>query len=85
MEYCIEYENGKCHNSANGRADLLDWLKILKDETITDIVKVFKSGATDSVIDKYRKYINEGGQKQSESSGLLHKRNHKPNKSNERW
>lgn len=40
MKYRIEYSGGKCCNYANGRSDLLDWLKVLKDETITDIRKV---------------------------------------------
>ena len=57
MIYKIEYDNGKCYNYANGRADLLDWLQLLKDEDITDIRKVYKSGATDSVLEKYQDYI----------------------------
>lgn len=58
MVYRIEYENGKCCNFANSRIDLIDWLKILKDETISDIRKLYKSGVSDSVMDKYEKYIN---------------------------
>lgn len=57
MEYRIEYLNGKCCNFANSRNDLLDWLKILKDETITDIRKLYKSGVSDSVMEKYQQYI----------------------------
>ena len=57
MLYRIEYANSKCYNFAHSREDLLSWLKLLKDETITDIRKVYKSGATDSVIEKYKKYI----------------------------
>ena len=57
MLYRIEYGNSKCCNFAHSREDLLSWLKLLKDETITDIRKVYKSGATDSVIEKYKKYI----------------------------
>ncbi len=57
MRYRIEYANGKCCNFANGRKDLLEWLKLLKGETITDIRKVYKSGATDSVFETYKKYI----------------------------
>ncbi len=56
MEYRIEYADGKNCNFANGRDDLLKWLKLLKDETITDIRKVYKNGVTDSVMDKYKKY-----------------------------
>lgn len=32
--------------------------ELLKDETISDIRKIYKSGATDSVKEKYQKYIN---------------------------
>lgn len=58
MIYRIEYANGKCCNFAYSRKDLLEWLKLLKDETITDIRKVYKSGVSDSVIEKYIPYIN---------------------------
>lgn len=58
MTYRIEYANGKCYNFAHSRKDLLEWLKLLKDETITDIRKVYKSGVSDSVIEKYIPYIN---------------------------
>lgn len=58
MVYRIEYENGKCYNFARSREDLIDWLKILKDETISDIRKLYKSGISDSVMDKYERYIN---------------------------
>ena len=57
MEYRIEYADGKCYNFAHSRKDLIEWLKILKDETITDIRKIYKNGVSDSVIDIYKKYI----------------------------
>lgn len=60
MRYRIEYADGRCCNFANGRNDLLEWLKLLKDETITDIRKLYKSGASDSVMEKYGKYIGKG-------------------------
>ena len=56
MLYRIEYADGKCRNFANSRKDLLEWLKLLKDETITDIRKIYKSGVSDSVLEKYMKY-----------------------------
>ncbi|MEY8524546.1 hypothetical protein AALA90_16180 [Lachnospiraceae bacterium 38-10] len=59
MEYKIEYVGGKCCNYANGRKDLLEWLKLLKDETISDIRKLYKSGVSDSVMEKYRKYLGK--------------------------
>lgn len=57
MVYRIEYAGGKCCNYANGRNDLLEWLKVLKSEEITDICKVYKSGVSDSVIEKYHDII----------------------------
>ena len=59
MLYRIEYADGKCYNFANGSKKLIEWLKILKDETITDIIKMYKSGSEDSVIEKYRKYLGQ--------------------------
>ena len=32
MRYRIEYAGGKCCNFANNRKDLIEWLKLLKDE-----------------------------------------------------
>ena len=45
----IEYADGRCCNFANSRIDLLDWLKMLKDEQSVDIRKIYKSGVTDSI------------------------------------
>lgn len=58
MRYRIEYANGKCCSIANSSKDLIDWLKLLKNETISDIRKIYKSGVTDSVKKKYQKYIS---------------------------
>lgn len=58
MEYRVEYAGGKCCNFAHSRKDLLEWLKLLKDETISDIRKLYKSGVSDSVMEKYERYIN---------------------------
>ena len=57
MRYRIEYAEGRCCNFANGRDDLLEWLKLLKQEEISDIRKVYKSGVSDSVLETYRNYI----------------------------
>lgn len=57
MRYRIEYENGKCCNFANNRKELIEWLKLLKEETITDVRKIYKNGMSDSVIKTYRKYL----------------------------
>ena len=60
MRYRIEYTNGRCCNFFNSSTDLIEWLKMLKDETITDIRKLYKSGVSDSVMEKYKKYIGIG-------------------------
>ena len=57
MMYKIEYSGGKCCNYANGRADLLEWLRILRDEKIYDILKISKDGNMTSVIEKYKKFL----------------------------
>lgn len=54
MRYRIEYADGRYCNFANGRAELL---KLLKQEEISDIRKVYKSGVSDSVLETYRNYI----------------------------
>lgn len=54
MRYRIEYADGKCCSFANSSRDLIDWLKLLKNETICDIRKIYKSGVTDSVKEKYK-------------------------------
>ena len=58
MKYRIEYADGRCCNFANGRKDLLEWLKLIKDETISDIRKLYKNGFSETVMEKYEKYIN---------------------------
>ena len=45
MRYRIEYAD--------------DWLKLLKDEQIVDIRKIYESGVTDSVLDSYRSYLKQ--------------------------
>ena len=59
MQYRIEYAGGRCSNIANSRKDLIKWLKLLKDETISDIRKLYKNGVSDSVLDKYQQYIKQ--------------------------
>lgn len=59
MVYRIEYASGKCCNFANSRKDLIEWLQLLKDETITDIRKLYKSGVSDSVMEKYTQFIKK--------------------------
>ena len=58
MRYRIEYADGRCCNFANSRKDLLDWLKMLKDEQIVDIRKIYKSGVS-RVPEKGTGFTNE--------------------------
>ena len=57
MIYMIIYDGEKCANYAHSRADLLEWLRILRDEKIDDILKISKSGDATSVIEKYKKFL----------------------------
>lgn len=57
MKYRIEYTNRRCCSVVNSRADLMVQLKQLKDERISDIRKLYKSGVSDSVLEKYQQYI----------------------------
>ena len=61
MEYRIEYAGGRCRNFAHNRKDLLEWLKVLKNEEISDIRKIHKNGFTETVREKYEKYIAKKG------------------------
>lgn len=56
MRYRIEYSGGRCCKVADSSKDLIEWLRLLKDESITDIRKLYKSGVSDSVMEKYVKY-----------------------------
>lgn len=59
MRYRIEYANGKCCRFVNSSKDLIDRLKLLKSENVSDIRKIYESGVTDSVMEKYQKYISK--------------------------
>ena len=34
-------------------------MKLMKDEKLVDIRKIYKSGVTDSVLDSYRSYLKQ--------------------------
>ena len=59
MRYRIEYADGRCCDFANSRKELIERLKLLKDETISAIRKLYKSGVSDSVMDKYEQCIRK--------------------------
>ena len=69
MEYRIEYARGKCCNFAHSRTDLMEWLGLLKDEAITDIRKIYKSGASQSVMERYQKYIKSNALSRPKHTG----------------
>ena len=57
MRYEIHYADGT-HKSVHGRNGLLKLLQESGHTAITDIRKRYKSGVSDSVMEKYEKYIN---------------------------
>ena len=57
MKYQIEYADGMKCKTVNSREELLKCLDGLKNETITDIRKLYKSGVSDSVLGIYEPYI----------------------------
>lgn len=60
MKYRIEYAGKRCCNIACNRNDLIEKLKLLKDEVVVDIRKVYKSGVSDSVMEIYEQYFHHG-------------------------
>lgn len=59
MKYRIEYAGKRCCNIACNRNDLIEKLKLLKDEVVIDIRKVYKSGVSDSVMEIYGRYLRK--------------------------
>lgn len=56
MKYRIEFADRRCCSIANSRKELIERLKTLDRGTVEDIRKVYKSGVSDSVIEKYEQY-----------------------------
>ena len=57
MRYRIEYARDSHCDFVNGNKALLKFLKLQRDKTITDIRKLYKSGASDSVMEKYKQCL----------------------------
>lgn len=57
MRYRIEFTDGSRCRFANCRNDLINQLEICKTSLIADIRKIYKNGISDSVLDKYQKYL----------------------------
>lgn len=60
MKFRIEYTDRKFPEYIIGRKNLLDHLKNLKRKSVADIRKIYKSGVSDSVLEKYGKYMAQG-------------------------
>lgn len=60
MKFRIEYTDRKFPEYIIGRKSLLDHLKNLKRKSVADIRKIYKSGVSDSVLEKYGKYMAQG-------------------------
>lgn len=54
MRYRIEYAFGGYCSYPRNRKELLEELKRTKREMISDIRKLYKSGVSDSVLEKYQ-------------------------------
>lgn len=57
MKYRIEYDDKYCDYAENNE-ELIEKLKSQKLGTVTDIRKIYRSGVSDSVLEKYQKYIH---------------------------
>lgn len=60
MRYRIEYVDGRCCSFADSRAGLIGQLKLMKNEIVSDIRKVYRNGVSDSVLESYEKHIAGG-------------------------
>ena len=57
MKYRIEFSDNKLCRCVDNREEVIEWLKVYKAETISDIRKVYKNGVSDSVIEKYQQFL----------------------------
>lgn len=57
MRYRIKYADDRRCSFASSREDLLRRLKQAGSETISDIRKLYKTGVSDSVMEKYKMYM----------------------------
>lgn len=59
MKFRIDYTGGRRCAFVNSRTELLAALKVLDGKSVDDIRKVYSSGVSDSVLDRYKKFINK--------------------------
>ncbi len=57
MRYRIEYIGGRCSGLARNRHELVRQIKAAAPGTIEDIRRLYKSGVSDSVMEKYEQYL----------------------------
>lgn len=57
MRYRIEYTGGQGSAFADSRQELLTQIKAAPPGAIEDIRRLYKSGVSDSVIEKYERYV----------------------------
>ena len=68
MRYRIEYAGKDPYDFVNSRPELLRRLRNTSRKII-DIRKVYKSGSTDSVLDRYMCYLDQKNMEGSEQHG----------------
>lgn len=68
MRYRIEYASEKRCCFASSRNELLEMLKTQK-EPISDIRKLYKDNYSESVMEKYEKYIDRGEDNENKKYG----------------
>ena len=59
MRYCIEYTGGYHNTFVNNRQELVKQIQLAAPGTVEDIRKLYKSGVSDSVMEKYEQYIKK--------------------------
>ena len=59
MGYRVEYVDSRRCTFADNRQELIRQIKAAVPGTIEDIRKSYKNGISDSVIEKYEKYISK--------------------------
>lgn len=57
MKYLIKYSDESHRSIASDRNDLLKQLKKLRRAEISDIRKLFKDGMSETVLERYERYI----------------------------
>ena len=58
MQYRIEYSGGRYPEYFQNREKLVERLKHEKNSDVADIRKIYSTGVSDSVLEKYTEYIS---------------------------